>query len=208
MKSHTQTSFSTAGREGAKGRRRDKRHTTDVVTCPLGEVVDISASGMRVAGRGMAPLSTGGTAKLKLHFPGGKLAVAVEVVWRKRKGLLRYEMGLRFTDLTPSKRAALAALAEFGFIPRQNAARHATGPSAVAATIDLPDHYQTLGLTASATTDEIKAAFRRLAKRYHPDMSDDPSGSAQFKKVHVAYEVLRDPEHRKAYDEARAMASY
>lgn len=197
--------MSSAGRGESRGRRQHQRHTTDEVTCPLGEVVDLSASGMRVAGRGRSPLPVGATAALKLHFPGGKLAISVEVVWRKRRKLLRYEMGLRFVHLTPSRRAALAALAEFGFIPTQDGAKKATGPSAVTATVDLPDYYQILGLTASATASEIKAAFRQLAKQYHPDTSSLTDAAGKFHKVHAAYEVLSDPEQRQAYDTARAM---
>ncbi|MDT8435955.1 MAG: J domain-containing protein [Gemmatimonadota bacterium] len=66
------------------------------------------------------------------------------------------------------------------------------------------DHYATLGVAAGASADEIKKAYRKLAKRYHPDANpDDPSAGEKFKEVAEAYDVLSDPEKRKTYDRYR-----
>jgi curved DNA-binding protein len=67
----------------------------------------------------------------------------------------------------------------------------------------LKDFYKTLGVSRSASEDEIRKAFRRLARRYHPDTQpDDPLAGARFKELTEAYDVLGDPPRRRAYDAA------
>ena len=63
------------------------------------------------------------------------------------------------------------------------------------------DFYEVLGIARDATDDEIKKAYRQLARQYHPDANDgDPAAEARFKEISVAYDTLRDPEKRRRYD--------
>ena len=64
-----------------------------------------------------------------------------------------------------------------------------------------PDHYSTLGVNKKATPEELKKAYRKLARQYHPDRNpDDKKAEERFKEISQAYDVLGDPEKRKQYD--------
>lgn len=67
--------------------------------------------------------------------------------------------------------------------------------------MDYKDYYKIMGVDKTATQDDIKRAYRKLARKYHPDVSKESDAEARFKEVGEAYEVLKDPEKRVAYDQ-------
>ena len=66
--------------------------------------------------------------------------------------------------------------------------------------VQYKDYYEILGVKRTATADEIRRAYRKLAKKYHPDVSKEKDAEARYKEVNEAYEVLKDPDRRQKYD--------
>ena len=66
--------------------------------------------------------------------------------------------------------------------------------------MEFKDYYKIMGVPRDASQDDIKRAYRKLARKYHPDVSKEPQAEVRFKELGEAYEVLKDPEKRVAYD--------
>ena len=62
------------------------------------------------------------------------------------------------------------------------------------------DYYEVLGVSKNASKEDIKASYRRLALKYHPDRNKEPGAEEKFKEINEAYGVLSDPEKRARYD--------
>ena len=71
----------------------------------------------------------------------------------------------------------------------------------ISLTMKFKDYYETLGVPRTATPEQIKGAYRKLARKYHPDVSKESDAEARFKELGEAYAVLKDPEKRAAYDQ-------
>ena len=70
--------------------------------------------------------------------------------------------------------------------------------------MEFKDYYKILGVASDAKTDEIKRAYRKLARKHHPDLNKEAGSEDQFKEIGEAWEVLKDPEKRRQYDQLRA----
>jgi DnaJ domain/PilZ domain len=189
-------------------RRGSTRHPSETLSCMLGDVVDISTTGIRIRSKGKPPFSVGAVTTIKLSYEGGKLAVFVQERWRRRQGLRAYEMGLKFVNNSPNVTAAVESLVRFGFIcpdavasARPKAKK--TRPK-LRVTVDLPDYYAALGVRPDADSAQVHTAYRRLARRYHPDTNKDPGAQTRFISICEAYKVLSDPDQRKSYDLRKA----
>lgn len=179
---------------------------------------------MRVAGRGRPPLKPGETGTAGLPAPEGTLKLPVRAVWMRRKGLRGWEMGFEFVDIDRARQRAVENLALYGFLkaagggtgdesnappgpgrdaqpePREEP-NHALGRTA---TIEEPDYYEILGVGPNSDAETVRAAFRALARRLHPDVNRGADAPARFQLAKQAYDTLRDPAAKAAYDERRA----
>ena len=71
--------------------------------------------------------------------------------------------------------------------------------------VEYKDYYKILGVDKNASQDDIKKAYRKLARKYHPDANpDNPEAEEKFKEIGEAYEVLKDPQKRARYDQLGA----
>jgi DnaJ-domain-containing protein 1 len=190
--------------------RKAHRYGGDTVRCALGEIRDVSATGMRVMCKGKPPVKPGGVMPVKLCFSDGSLPLAAQVRWCKRRGLKRYEIGLQFVQINPGVERVLEAIARYGMA---QAAKHmqesnkyhktnthnehkTTKPHAE---VQLPNYYKVLDLSPDATPAQIKSSYRRLATKFHPDRNTSPEATKRFEAINEAYHVLRDEQRRDSY---------
>ena len=185
------------------------RHETDAVSCPLGDILDLSGTGMRVGFKGRCPIKVGQTVPVKLKTPHGSLTLAARAVWRRRTGLIGgYQIGFSFDSIKPNQVVALATIARFGFIAPEGvqpspgeatpneSAPVGGSPEMVEANIVLAEYYECLGLPTDATPQDVKNAYRQLARQYHPDVAPGEDNQRKFMQLREAYELISDHQRR------------
>lgn len=180
-------------------RRRMTRHQTDAVRSSLGDILDLSGTGLRMGFKGRCPIKVGQTISIKLKTPHGSMVLAARAVWRRRTGLLGgCQIGFNFDGINASQSVALATIARFGFIASQGVRSaeqdHAKlgGPASVEASIVMAKYYECLGLAESATPEDVKIAYRKLARQYHPDVAPGQDNQRKFLQLREAYDLLND----------------
>jgi len=201
-------------------RPRPERYPARTLAALGGTLVDLSATGMRVKMHSKPEHRVGSVYRIEIRSSSQCVRLTARIVWIKRTGILsrEHEIGLRFTDVQPAVGRVLEHWAIYGFIPSANNvasmpevhAREATDQAQAYAQnraakknlADAPCFYEALGLTHDACQAEIHAAYRKLAKRLHPDVSRDEDAADRFTYVARVYEVLGDPIKRERYDAA------
>jgi hypothetical protein len=204
--------------------RHDERFLTTTLTCPIGDVIDVSRGGFRLRASKKPPLQIGHTHQIVLRTAAQQVRVAATVRWIRRVSRfpLRYDTGFEIVDQRPGVGEALAQLGQFGYIsqgkvsaeapkarPQPGAGARAAEepppdrPQILSAAMELDDLYAILGVASDADAATIKSAYRRLAQLHHPDHSKQANAAEQFDQVAKAYTVLGDEKRRAWYDEMR-----
>ncbi len=182
------------------------RFDTVGLSCELGRVADLSASGMRLLLREKTELCRGMFLQLALSDDHERMIVPCQVRWvRKQKG--EWQAGFEFLGLTDAMMSRLwdmgkacAADARPGDAKAANPAPAQPASDAPGIKAEIEDLYRLLGVTRHADAAAIKAAYRELAKKLHPDHNSDPEAHRTFSVVSKAYAVLRDPDKKARYD--------
>lgn len=195
--------------------RNAQRFETNTLSCPVGTVRDVSETGFRLSSRKRMDLKKGEIHEIRIRTDSKQLAVKARVQWVRRVCWLPavYEAGFQIVDPRPAVGVALRQLGQFGFANKsakitgeseaEQASGHAGADSASRppqAFIDFENLYDVLGVEPTATEDEIKRSYRKLAQKHHPDHDPTPGAHERFDRIAKAYAVLGDPKRRDWYD--------
>lgn len=213
----TNTDASTPSSEGDSNAdfasRIDPRIDTKGIKCDTetstARVADLTGTGMRLTMPASALPEIGNTSDYTFfdQETDNTLIVQGIVRWVRKGSVLtrKAEVGIEFIDLHPSYRDALVRLAIQGELLLSNTpdpesidgqAPQENQPKPVSINL-----YEILAVSSYASESEIKAAFHKLVKIWHPDHNNSAEAPARFEEIHKAYSVLRDPDLRARYNE-------
>lgn len=190
-----------------RGQRAEERFTTDQLTSTLGEIIDLSGSGLRVRRNDTKGIDIGKVFPVTIKSSQCQITLKSRVIRIKRTGFRQVEIGLAFVEIKPGLRNALHHLARFGFIPNLRTTAAEPSDAKSSAKPALPDFYGLLQVSPHATDAEIRAAYHQAARRYHPDADRSANRVVMFEAITRAYRVLRDPQQRRDYDDRRKNAT-
>lgn len=179
---------------------------TTGIRCPLGTVVDLSASGLKAQTTVKPSVLTGHALSIHIEAGDHKLDVMGKIVWVKRAARFKkeWQLGVQFENQTDAARDAITKIANAFRIKSPDESGDTQASSQATAAADVDDLYVLLGVTPSASTDEIREAYRKLAFQWHPDRCSQPGAGEMFDRINKAHAILRDPPSRRRYDDMLA----
>lgn len=186
---------------------RAERMETAVVSCALGPIVDISRTGLSVRVQRMMSLSEGTETDLELSAPTDAMMVRVRVVRTRALGGGRFEIALEFVGMSEEERTAVENLARHGKRRGVGAFANEARREKLIQALRMPDYYAALGVRPAATLDEVRAAYRALARKYHPDVCREEGAQQRFCLISDAHETLGEQDKRAVYDALYALRS-
>ena len=173
------------------------------VRCPLGTVVDLSASGLRAQTNVKPSVLTGHTLGIHVEAGDRKLDIKGKIVWVKRAPRFKKEwhLGVKFEDQSDGVRDAVMSIARAFRIKSPDESGDTQTSQRATVSVDVDDLYVLLNVTPSASTDDIREAYRKLAFQWHPDRCSQPGAVEMFDCINKAHAILREPSARRRYDD-------
>lgn len=179
------------GSAAPKVTRTSKRFDTRLTDSVLGSVVDLSVDGARIVTRSEPSVRAGHVFEIAISCADMKVFVLSRVAWTRKVDKTLWNIGLHFFDADIQSKADLERLLD----------HCAGGRELLPTSVEIEDLYAVLGVARSASLDEIRSAYRRLARQFHPDHAPDQESSRQFSRISKSYMVLRDESLRRRYDQ-------
>jgi DnaJ-domain-containing protein 1 len=171
--------------------RLSKRYDTRLTDTVLGSVVDLSTEGARIVTRTEPSVRAGHVFEIALSCEDVKVFVLARVAWTRKVDKTLWNIGLHFFDADSQAKADMERLLD----------HCAGGRELLPTTVEIEDLYAVLGVARESSLEQIRSAYRRLARQFHPDHAPDQESSRQFSRISKSYMVLRDESLRRRYDQ-------
>ncbi len=177
--------------ERPKVSRSNKRYDTRMTDSVLGSVVDLSPDGARIVTRSEPNVRAGHVFEIAIACDGERVFMLSRVAWTRKIDKDLWNIGLHFFDADARARMDLEKLLD----------RCASGRELLPTSVEVEDLYAVLGVPRESSLDQIRTAYRNLARKYHPDHAPDEESSRRFSRISKSYMVLRDESLRRRYDQ-------